>query len=160
MMLKCQRIDICYDAREDRLCLDLAAGPTMHRYFVTARLTKALVTTLLNDTSLAHSEEWVSELLHHTKKTERTNAREIRQEELVPRLLLEQVNIRRKNSGVLLTLLSGNEQKSEVMMSKADEFSFLRGIFLKFVEADWDLNCWPSALTSHFDTLRDLKSLH
>jgi len=160
MIMKCQRIDIRYDAREDRLCLDLASGPTMHRYFVTARLTKALVTTLLNDTNLSHSEGWVKELLQLTKKTERINTGEIRQEESVERLLLEQVNIRRNNFGLALTLLSGTEQKSEVVMTQANEFLFLRGIFLKFLEADWDLSCWPNILTSHFDNLGASESIH
>jgi len=57
-------------------------------------------------------------------------------------------------------LLSGTEQKSEVVMTQANEFLFLRGIFLKFLEADCDLSCWPNILTSHFDNLGASESIH
>lgn len=148
MPVNCSQIDVRYDSREDRLLFDLVGDFGTFRYSVTARLARSLVRELAKDVKYddwrARRREFSTPsprpINDYTKNTDQTTN---------TRVLLERIDIQRAGSCLILVISSGVDDSHQLKLSRPNEILLLEALFLTFVQAGWELNCWPNFLAEY-----------
>jgi hypothetical protein len=142
-----QRIDMRYDPCEDRLEIDLVCPEDCQNFSMTARLTRALVATLTRTLSI---DDWSGDMYSDftqmmvDPKTSSSNLG-IR-EGVQTRILLEKIQVKKRQEHLGLNFSSAPEISCYIELNKRGQLRFMKALFIKFLEAEWNTDCWPQFL--------------
>lgn len=149
----CERIDIRYNPVTDRLDLDLFVQDGLKRFEVTARIVNTLVAKLfcLSGALSISESEWAiaskSKDINRQGTIPTVNHTAIQE---ISRKLVTRLQI--QTADAIATIYFQEDSESRVILSlrKHQLIAFLRALFVKCLEADWNLEVWPEFIVSNY----------